>query len=82
LERLTQFLRDWAVPLGICLAVLAYRYLIPWEASAHAEAAPIEQQLVALRWEEERRHGELLLRIETLRRQMLKLHGKTFVEDR
>ena len=40
----------------------------------------LERRLDQLEQQEERRHGEVLVRIESLRRQMLRLHGKRWVK--
>lgn len=67
----------------VCLIIAFFGALSigAWNTPVKAEMpSVIELRIDRLELEEERRHREILIKIESLRRQMLQLHGKRWLE--
>lgn len=65
--------------VALIVAVILFYVWLFWDTRRvihAAERVPVIHTLTELDQRTERRHGELLVRIESLRRQMLALHGQ------
>lgn len=75
-----RFLIDWSLPIAAVVLVVTAWCVLPSTPTARADEATLT--LIELDRRAERRHHELLIRIESLRRQTLTLHGKRWVEEK